>query len=204
MGEEKAVTLETLKRFCHDNRVPMTELFSQGGYSYATDGKIAIRIPRVKMVGEKVGTPQMDRLPWGHRDVSDWMGLPYYDTTSLDRCGACHGDGTLQDCPECDGEGVVSLDNEYNEYECECKTCGGEAALPGDLVEGRNCSVCGGTGTALTEAISWGAGYIAIHLLEKIKSLPDARLSLVGDGNAPFMFIFRGGEGIVMGTTKGG
>lgn len=203
MEKNNEVTLQTLKRFCHVSRPLMAEPFSQGEYSYATDGKIAIRIQRLDVIGEKTGAPQMDRLPWDHKDIDGWLGFPYYDTTTLDKCGVCHGIGTIRDCPECDGDGVVLLDNEYNEYEFTCQTCTGDSSLPGDLIEARNCPVCGGTGTDLSAVISWGAGHIAITLLEKIKSLPDARLSLIGDGCVPFMFIFLGGEGIVMGTSRG-
>lgn len=198
MGKETHV----LERFCHPNRNPLDKPFSQGEYSYATDGKIAIRIKRLSWIGELAKAPKMDCLPWNHKNVKTWSAWPHYDISKVCKCGTCGGTGIIQACPECDGEGSISLESDYNRYDFTCKTCDGKGDLPGDLAGGTPCEMCDRTGRDLTQTVAYGAGHIAISLLEKIKTLPEIQLSDVGDGIAPFMFVFRSGEGIVMGTSK--
>lgn len=47
------------------------------------------------------------------------------------------------DCEECDGDGEVELDNDYNDYICECKSCGGTGKV--DSADGI-CDSCNGKG----------------------------------------------------------
>lgn len=66
-----------------------------------------------------------------------------------DPCGECNGTGKSRrvTCPECDGDGEVDAETDYNTYHgLECKTCGGDGWVPGHKSEESDCENCGGTG----------------------------------------------------------
>ena len=46
-------------------------------------------------------------------------------------CKICNeiGTATVTECKECEGEGEVELENDYNSYTCECKTCDGDGSI---------------------------------------------------------------------------
>lgn len=53
-------------------------------------------------------------------------------------CSACKGDKSKYKCQECGGCGFVELENEFNEYEVDCKSC--------ETGENFGCEVCEGVG----------------------------------------------------------
>lgn len=189
-----------LQRFCKEGSCSGLERpFSQGAFTYASDGWIAVRVPRVESAEENPKAPDMSRIPWGHEDLDDFGPLPDYDIATAKQCRHCKGSGKASTCPECGGEGEVTLDSGYNEYDVECATCHGEGTVPGrpkDEVE--PCDRCKGSGHDLISPVTWGNGYISMAILERIKDLPGVKLSTHGNGLEPFRFVFDGGEGLAM------
>jgi hypothetical protein len=173
------------------NHFNMSQPWSVGAFTYATNGHLAVRMPRVPEIPERKNVIMIEeRLIWDHESLLDYLPLPPYDLEGRQRCSLCT-------CPECDGEGEVIAETDYNEYEVTCKTCNGGELVPGDE-EGVPCRRCNGTGKDFDFAVAWGAGFISAYLLEMIKDLPGVQLSPTGDGMTPWRFIFHGGVGLIM------
>jgi hypothetical protein len=88
-----------LKPFCSvevDSRYAIDSPFNVGGYTFATDGRIAIRIPSAEPDSQPVDKrrfPRMDGLEWFHDryPASEWQPWPFPNYaklgTALDECG---------------------------------------------------------------------------------------------------------------------
>jgi len=189
-----------LQSFCSKSASsPFQELFIIDDFICATDGQIAIRIPRqydwhyAHIVGSII------TLQWEPSIEGEWVDLPPYKLPNKEVCYACQGVGKINICPECDGDGYVELDSEFNSYECDCKYCDCEGIIPGD---GDICGRCDGDGDMYPVDYSRiefdGHGLNAL-LLEKIKDLPGVKLFSRRDEKQHFYFRFDGGHGIIMG-----
>lgn len=190
-----------LKQFCHkgDHRtVDLARPFSEGDYTYASDGWIALRVPRVDGVPENGNAPLPSRLPWDHDEIGDWIDLPDYDLDDADDCRRCKGSGREKSCYECHGAGEVELHSGYHVYSCECLTCGGGGILAAVSKDDDPCGDCNGTGKRLMTPVEWGRAHISMALLERIKVLPGVQLSKHGADLQPFRFKWDGGVGLVM------
>lgn len=189
--------MQILKRFCKSGKAILSKPFSQGEHTYATDGFVAVRVPRIKEIPENPLTPNVNALPWDHEEIADWEELPEYSFEGTGICRECGGTGFQQTCPECDGKGEICVSTSYNEYHCECRTCGGNEVVPAD--SGERCEACYGTGKKLPRAVKCGRGNISIKLLEQIKRLPEVKISREGSEQGLYRFKFRGGVGLVAG-----
>lgn len=59
-----------------------------------------------------------------------WQEMPNISHITPKQCSDCNINGFTQkrdyDCRECNGEGTVTLESNYNTYEIECKSCEGD------------------------------------------------------------------------------
>lgn len=105
-----------LKQFCGAewSWPYLHEPFSRGEYTYATDGAIIVRVPRVAEIGEDPYTPNPEEI-FATMPADGWrplrVELPPIAPT--EECWSCY-DGFEHDCPdctcecdECDGTGLV-------------------------------------------------------------------------------------------------
>ena len=93
----------------HDISVP----FSLNGHTYASDGHIAVRVPRRPDIPENKEAPNVEeRLSWDFSRIK--LGPMPEPELLPDRCGWCGGRGKEHQCPSCC---------------CECKYCKGSGAL---------------------------------------------------------------------------
>jgi hypothetical protein len=86
--------------------------FSLNGHSYATNGHIAVRVPRRPDIPENKEAPSAERLPWDFSRVK-FGPLPQPELLSV-TCGFCGGLGHKHECPDC---------------RCECKHCNGSGKI---------------------------------------------------------------------------
>lgn len=113
------MTIDHLQKFCstQENRVSLATPWSEGAYSYACDGRVIVRIPRLADVPERDDAPK-------NSDANLFIGLPYEqpftpvptpDSEDYIRCPKCKGSAectckecdTPHPCGKCKGEGVV-------------------------------------------------------------------------------------------------
>lgn len=186
-----------LEKFCEPSMKKISRPWSAGDYTYATNGHIAVRVPRMDDAPENEEAPDMARVPWDHETLNDWEPLPPYDLAGAKDCTLCKGMKKARVCHECDGEGEVTAETDYNYYVVTCKTCGGDGTMPGES-DDPPCPRCQGTGRSLNIPVPWAAGHIGMQMLVKINDLPGVKLSKTGDGEKPWRFIFDGGAGVIM------
>lgn len=117
-------------------------------------------------------------------------------------CYVCKGIGRSQTvlCPECEGDGSVELENDYNTYyDIECKSCGGFGhKTTTDTDSG--CLHCGNTGKAYSPAFAMDIDGVLLNprYLIPVSKLPKVEVAALSDKNLLF---FRSSElnGVIMG-----
>lgn len=162
-----------LNRFCETDpetsRTWMLRPFSAGDWSYATDGFIIVRVPRVPGIDEDAeGGPRCEKL-FAETPASDYQPVPPIvlpETTEQDECEHCDGRGMLHDCPSC---------------QCRCYYCDGTGIEP--------------AWSGLT--FGFGDSYFHARQIARIKDLPGLKFGKTNKMEA-MRFAFDGGEGMVM------
>jgi hypothetical protein len=174
------MTIEQLQSFCSADKdhAWLARLFTIGEFTYAGDGHVMLRVPRVDGVPALPETdPQSAKrikgslaLPFEKKVTYRALALPDLpdEQAKTERCGCCDGDGRG----------------------CRCRKCGCQ------------CAVCGGTGECtVTQWLSIGIDGIPFRapLIARIAALPGFELQRpVTDPRKPAVFIFSGGAGVVM------
>lgn len=209
-----AVTLETMREFCDPDFLTYLEPWTADGYTYATDGRILVRLDdalegvnpeaigldlnRPALFGAVNPNPPGGWIPWA--DVKPAMG------DMRDTCPACRGHKVeVVDCPDCDGDGNCEC---RCGHEHRCRTCNGDGVQPKD--DGEKCIACDGQGRLQVYAVAGVLMQGYFH--RKIgRLLPGVEYA--GTNHAPDLspvpatggmvhFRFPGGDGLLMGRRK--
>jgi hypothetical protein len=200
-----------MKKFCAPGtggrRKCFFNPFVRGGWKYATDGKIIIRI--------KTDEPESETgIGITKASCEHVIGLVLECPTSAEmwpksdgktqsvKCEICKGYGKsgVVECPECDGEGEVEC------YHCghdmECEKCFGE----GNIVDKNSpvCVSCGGVGQIEIPADQMIKNNVWIggEYFCKISELPNVRYVPAIEPCLPLRFFFDGGDGVIMPVRK--
>ena len=184
--------------------------FYQDGYSYATDGVIAIRVKVDKPVPPEFLEIE-ERDCYIKRTVElfgdfkkkkqiKYIPIPEYDRSiKTKECHSCKGIGHHKTCPECDGTGEVHWSTDYNDYEDSCQTCNGGRRLPDTIP----CEKCDGKGTVEVDTpIQIGYHTVGAKRLNLIADLPGIEISEDVNSFNAFCFRFNDGEGLLMSLLK--
>lgn len=108
---DKKILIEFCKNVGNkDMRLP----YSIGDYTYATDGMIFIKVPRIAEFQENPEAPDPEKIEYG--EVKAWYPVNIETPQMIT-------------CFECLGEGTVYFETEYNEYEIKCKSCDGAGKM---------------------------------------------------------------------------
>jgi hypothetical protein len=179
--------------------------FNRDAYTYATDGRILVRVPlRDGLPAARDGL--MEKLlaiceaRWAG---GDFVPLPEFETIRKPGkpCTDCGGMGRLKTCPECKGECETECCECGNTRTCpDCKGMGGiQVADVGQ--SDRNCVGCDGTGaeTKPRDIARFAAHDFDLSYVERIIALPGLEVCFGQDGGL-VAFRFHGGEGALMPT----
>ena len=191
------MTPDELKQYCAKGkmRFDIDQSWNYKGYSYATDGKMMIRIP----------TTEPDTLDGKFPENVDtefnWLApVSIVETENLKRveCPTCHGYGLpILKCDACDGRG------EHYCSRCEdahdCANCQGTGDYP-DHDSTAKCPDCNGNKGGFNKRV--GNRIIAYFYINKIQRLPNVRYQTCGKPEDAMRFTFDGGEGIIMPLTS--
>lgn len=179
-----------LMKFCDENNEDLKLPFSMGDYTYATDNKVLIKIPRMSEFAENLRAPNPEKLDI--ENPEKWYPVGDIRMPKSVDCSFCEGQGKNFECPECGGGGTVWLSNNYSEYPgIDCKSCGaiGEIAF---------CEECNGTGVvAQQNPMDFHGVTFDQHYLALLSKLPNCEIGLISK-TATTPFRFDGGSGIIM------
>ena len=185
------------------------------GYTYATDGRVAVRIPT-----EEPDSPLKLIMP-GQEKVKD---RPSHSIESLFNsmryrqqeevfppaipeapakpCTSCKGNGYSRRCEECHGSGEVICPTCGHEH--ECRDCNGMGRVLTSSQSGMPCPDCAGTGKHIpARVVKIGCGWVNESLLMRFLLLPAVRFfqpqhPTSQESGEPYYITFTGGEGVLM------
>lgn len=80
--------------------------WTRGGFTYATNGHIIVRVPARADVPEVMTAPDATKLKWGV--VGESVPIPDLPEPTMEECGDCFAiEEDMKDCEECKGTGKV-------------------------------------------------------------------------------------------------
>lgn len=193
-----------LSKFCGDDadRENITSPWSAGDYTYATNGRILVRVLRRTDATREDG-PDVRSVYAKAGKAGVLVPLPSFDLPPSSTCATCVGVGLIVDCETCGGGG---------ESECHacghsetCEDCGGGGCFPAkeEDDDGRRCDACLGEGVEYArKSIKVAENlYINVAYALWLRELPKLRIDLTpreeGD-ERPIHFTFDGGDGLLM------
>ncbi len=187
------ITDDTLKLFCLFDRAgtskyDLHKIAIRGGYKYACDGRIAVRISTTEP--DNGGTFPSLEDAFG-KPVSKDGPFPEMDT---EECEGCYGNGRNKIvCEDCKGEAYEVCPACGNE--APCKYCDGMGSRRGPDM----CATCKGSGKQYEETVIEGYPIDGGYLSKIINNLPNCRITGVPSGEGcGFRVAFDGGDAIVM------
>lgn len=200
-----------LKKFCENDqcRPYLNNPFSIGDFTYASDGRIAVRTPRLEGVGEVDGAPDTIIKVFTENLTAFDQAKPVPKPPQVANlpCKACRRTGKVTPCETCGGEGYQECDLGHDH---DCEDCDGNGVIavhPGDEKDGIECSECDGLGRfpdapqgLRTGVIIDGKVIVGLGYLRKLADLPSVKWSIDHRTypEAPIPFWFDGGEGVLM------
>lgn len=165
------ITIKTLKKFCatDDSRI-LHEPFTVGEYTYATNRKIAIRVPHFPSVNLATD-PQPIEKQFAE-------GIPTDPLTKWEKLAPFEYRQVLEDCDECLGTGLVTCDYDHD----------------------HECDECEGTGqVTVLQKKAIGVRLFNKEYLALISTLPDCEIAPdFGGREDALAFRFNGGHGLLM------
>lgn len=198
-----------------DARVNLRTPFNIGDFTYASNGQVGIKIPKLEQFDtDKPITIKVDNIfdKFKSEELSFIPLNKAFPKANLDyhNCDRCFGSGyaTSTLCEECKGEIAITVSNEHSDYDVCCKTCEEDSRSPfasdGYLYEydpthEHICMFCQGEGSlpqnSFISAKYCGSGYETnIVNLRHLYSLDNVLVASKEIDNW-VMFKFDGGEG---------
>jgi hypothetical protein len=184
-GEEQnaVITLEDLKPFCSkdESRISINTPFIQDGFTYATDGRMLLRVRSALECAPPIGNPPK---------IGPYFQFPPEDAKPLAFDFSKLGDQPgLVDCEDCGGSGYWN-----------CSHCGTRD------VECENCDGAGKV-TPKENSVEIAGRHYNPLFLRRIAKLPkvewvDWLATVASNETAPGTFRFDGGEGLLMPLKK--
>jgi hypothetical protein len=191
--QDEEVVVKILKAFCstHEDRHVLHNPFSQEEFTYATDGKVIVRVSRLQSVAEVNGAPIAKNL-WKNLEVDiakikGWMEIPGLPEIQYNLCEACFGSGMMRVCAKC---GFCPDDADSR----ECFECGGK-----DFDRTRCSNDCENGRHQVHAGIPIGNTKLNVIYLRKLNQLKGVMICPYMPSTAdPVFFRFEGGDGLLM------
>lgn len=212
-----AETFELIRRCCagrapgNHGRFREPVASACGAWTYATDGRILVRVPHCGGVAEasvcNVGA--LAGLVGTWDDAIVFRPVPEVAEPKTAPCRHCEGSGKeyFRNCPVCSGRGWISATGDDNSHhELDCPRCDGKGRVLGasdNHNDTEPCQHCHGRGTE-TELLYTDLGESRFNnaYLRIIASLPCAEIEAAPKAAAVARFRFTDGIGFVMPVRK--
>jgi len=163
------VTPRDLQRFCAvKERQSIAQPWSRGDYTYATNGRILVRLPRHADVPENADAPNVEKI-WPNPPATVFFPIAAVELpkATFNECERCEGRGYEHDCPDC---------------RCECEKCRGAGDISSD------------THTSL----AIGGVHFCLLYVRPWLTLPEISVAVPVPPAGPLEFRFEGGDGLLM------
>ena len=186
--------LETLKRFCGDaESEKIGSPWSEGDFSFATNGFTLVRVKRLPEVPERTNIPNYKRVMELSPEPTDgWQAVPSLEDFGIKPCPRCKGQvREPRACTECRGEGEVTWDNKFHTYEATCQSCGGDGKT-------NLCDRCNNHGYILPEEIPIGEHFFTPDYVLDFLKIPGLEVSLPAAPETACWFRWDGGHALIM------
>lgn len=188
--------------------------WSFGDFTYASDGHILIRVPRIADVPENDSAPKVWEGTFGKQFITEpaeWVSVPAVDYKPV-TCPICEGKAEAFMCPECEGDGEVYPSTQFHTYPLQdcitCQTSGviseehWQRFIKANRFKGEPimepCAACNETGLVWTMCHKFINGAkINEKFLWIVGNLPNAQLGVFSPLD-PIRFRFDGGDGLIM------
>ena len=174
------MTKDDLLKFCHQCLIRpfLSTPHNDGVNTYCSNGKLAIRIPRIiegtagpVLPGESP-IPAVFQKYAAEGDKYEYVALP--EIPPAEHCPDCEGTGTQYDCKACNGTGTLPGDDDE-----DCPRCDGSGRAA-NKADGKvaSCWHCDGSGNKEHQPVQMPNGqYIARRYLELLTTLPGIAVS---------------------------
>jgi len=179
-----------------DIRPDFRSPFNYNGRTIATDGRALLSVPINDRFNDHSGklNKKLNEIFTAIREA-DFKPIPKLEMPEPTNCKCCKGSGRAQrnKCPECDGEGEVDAETDYNTYYgLECITCKGDGHVV-SLESNDDCPECRGKGKLIKSdiPIHIKGMHVSMGLLEKILKADGIEIAA---NPTKSMLLFKGGE----------
>ncbi len=177
-------------------------------YTIANDAYTIIFIPRdekYKESKEKTRFENTINEILNDIEISKFKPLPKINIPEQIICTYCDGSGKskFQKCHECNGEGIVDANTDYNTYyDLNCKTCNGKGEIILRVTE-EKCKTCNGIGKIEPGdfPIRIENMYVKFKFIKKIMNIDNIEISTNMKKNILF-FKAKDIKGAMMGILK--
>ena len=191
---------EQLSRFSDPEHQKMCKPFSFGNFSYASNGHLLVRVPRLDDCEEWEALNEKAARLFESFDMpvvlAALVDIPDFPQPEPEKCSVCKGVGKITRCPECEGKGYIEFETDYNDYEVDCETCHGHGSTIGDE---QVCDCCNGTGIIkkVMKRVEIGCAGFSSHYLTMLKELPGIMIAPTEPEKANY-FKWDEGDGLLM------
>lgn len=200
------MNLADLMPFCaaktDRHRAALWEPWSEGEYTFATDAKVIIKVPRLAEVPERADAPKRveEELFAKRPPRSPWFMMPELPPVEMQTCTRCKGTAIAYlPCEKCEGEGQETC--EACGHDHDCPACKGDGEVKDNSATPKACPHCTSGQHPKEQFAMCGENKYNTIFLRRIAQLPSVVFSETQNSPTefgPLAFRFNEGEGRLM------
>lgn len=195
-----------LRKFCHSQRESQKRSYlnvphAVGEFVYATNGHLAVQVPRAGYAGGYSTDLPESPVPtvFAGIEALAFGPLPALEWPAPQKCTLCAGSGLAQECSDC--KGLTTHVCPVCDSELTCRTCRGRGQTPPEADGGTQCDTCRGTGADLgrhDHGVPFLNTRVNPYYVYPFRNLPGIEVAGHADPTHWVSFRFEGGHAVIM------